>query len=460
MAAKRRSLGPRVFKPAQKKASAAGIRQLFDISGWSADGRGVARDKKGVTFIAGALPGEQVVAKVTQQRSRFSEAELVEVTQASDQRTQPLCPHANECGGCNAQHITHEAQIALKQAAALEQLSRLGKMEPQTLLPPVTSNPWHYRGRCRLAVNYRGSKVSVGFRAQQSSDIIDVTECRVLPLVLSALIAPLRQWLLNSVAESKAVSHIELLVTEDRPVAVLRILSPLTTAATEALAVLAADTGLDVWLKPNKGAQLCSLHGRIADPRYQYALADQAIKVQFSPLDFTQINYAVNCQMVSLALELLAPKPCDRVLDLFCGVGNFSLPLARITQEVIAIEAVESMVARGRENALLNGLDNIQFVAEDLSQSAACSTWHKAGIDLALLDPPRAGALEAIGYLLNLKPRTVVYVSCNPATFARDAAVLIEGGYSLTHFGVLDMFPQTAHIEAIAKFSYLPANKL
>ncbi|MEH6473739.1 MAG: 23S rRNA (uracil(1939)-C(5))-methyltransferase RlmD [Halopseudomonas sp.] len=423
-----------------------------EITGLSHDGRGMARQAGKALFVDGALPGEQVRARYTQQKSKFAQARTLELLSVSEQRDTPRCPHFERCGGCQLQHLSSSAQIHHKQQQALNQLQRIGGVTPEKILPPLDGEHWHYRRRARLGLfkDKRSGQLSVGFRQHQSKQLVAIDQCPVLEPRGEQLIEQLNP-LLNRLEQPLAISHIEICLADDTAALVIRHPKPLTTADQDALINLAAELGFVLYLQP---AGPDSLHPAVPDKTLplSYALPEQQLQLQFQPQDFTQINPQINQQMINLALQLLQPSSEDRILDLFCGLGNFTLPLARQAKEVVGIEGIEAMVERGRANAALNQLDNAAFYAADLTQPISDKPWFGSGFNKVLLDPPRTGAYELIQPLAKLGAAQILYISCDPATLARDAGELVKHGYRLTQWGVMNMFPHTTHVESIALF--------
>ncbi|MEN0038672.1 MAG: 23S rRNA (uracil(1939)-C(5))-methyltransferase RlmD [Cellvibrio sp.] len=434
----------------------------FTIDRLSHDGRGIANLDGKTLFIDGALTGEKVTARLVEDHPRFIDARIDQLISASPERVEPPCPHYANCGGCQLQHMQPAAQLAMKQQSLLEQLQRWGGVVPKRILPAISAGDTGYRSRARLGVWYEADgSVSLGFRQQYSNAITHVNQCMVLLPELNALLAPLHEWLTN-LRSAKAVTHIELVKGQQHTAIILRHTKKLVEADLAALAELAGQQGCKVWLEPNGNLGLTDLNEVACDPRLGYQL--EQLELAFHPQDFTQVNPQVNQQMVAQALELMALKPDDRVLDLFCGIGNFTLPISRHCAEVIGIEAVESMVLRGRENAERLGITNAKFIAANLADMTHTQLQRLGGAnqeqDIAaiLLDPPRDGAKDIIASIQRwvagkqLSPKRIVYVSCNPATLARDSALLVEAGYQLDAVGVLDMFPHTGHVESMALF--------
>ncbi|HSC67548.1 MAG TPA: 23S rRNA (uracil(1939)-C(5))-methyltransferase RlmD [Cellvibrio sp.] len=429
----------------------------FIIDRMSHDGRGVASLDGKTLFIEGALTGEKVTARLVEDHPRFIDARIDQLLTASPERIVPVCVHYASCGGCQLQHLHPAAQLAMKQQSLLEQLQRWGGVVPKRVLPTISAGDLGYRSRARLGVWYEDDgSVSLGFRQQYSNEITHIQQCMTLMPDLNRLLAPLHQWL-TDLRAAKAVTHIELVQGEQQTAAIIRHTKKLTDADLAALALLAEQRSCKVWLEPNGNLGLTDLAGEACDPRLSYQL--DSLELSFHPQDFTQVNPQVNQQMVAQALDLLALKPTDRVLDLFCGIGNFTLPIARQCAEVIGIEAVESMVLRGRENAARLNITNAKFIAANLADMTHTQLQRLGGdISALLLDPPRDGAKDIIASIQRwvagkqLSPKRIVYVSCNPATLARDSALLAEAGYQLDAVGVLDMFPHTGHVESMALF--------
>ncbi len=432
----------------------------FTIERWSHDGRGLTNLDGKTLFIQGALPGERVSARLVEEHPRFIEARVDQIIDASADRIEPPCVHYHECGGCQLQHVKPDAQIALKQHALIQQLQHWGKVTPTRILPAVSVADTEYRNRARLGVWYENDgSVSLGFRQQQSKTIAAVQHCLVLAPELNALIKPLQSWL--ELHSAKVVTHIELVRGNDESAVILRHIKKLSEQDLHNLKKFSQQYQCTMWLEPNGNIGLTDVDGNACNPRLNYSV--DKLQLHFHPQDFTQVNPRVNEQMVAQALALLNLQSHERVLDLFCGIGNFTLPMAQSCREVIGIEAVEPMVLRGRENAERLGIANVKFIAANLADMTH-TQWQRLAdgkeheIAAILLDPPRNGAKEVVTTIKQwvetkqLSPRRIVYVSCNPATLARDAAILAEAGYQLDAAGVLDMFPHTSHVESMALF--------
>lgn len=424
-----------------------GKKQQLQIERQAGDGRGIGFVEGRTWFVSGALPGERVEARVLAARSQTVEARSERLLEASERRRDVLCRHAERCGGCNLQHMPHADQLALKQRTLAEQLSRLGGVQPDEWVAPLVGPELGYRRRARIAVRWdaKARQLQVGFRAEASQDIVAIEECPVLvqPLqsILQALPAMLRQ--LN---KPQALGHVELFSGTAQAL-LLRHTAALDEADLARLRDFCTEHDAQLWLQGEGEPQLDGNELPLG-----FRLERWQLELAYRPGDFVQVNGLVNEAMVVQALDWLAVQPGERVLDLFCGLGNFALPLARQGAEVVAVEGVAAMVARAAENARSNGLGKANFFQSDLSKPLAGEVWARGGFTSVLLDPPRDGALEVVRGMAKLGAKRLVYVSCNPTTLARDAAELVQQGYRLRRAGILDMFPQTAHVEAMALF--------
>jgi len=423
------------------------------IESLTQDGRGVAHVEERRVFVHGALPGEEVLFKYTKARRRYDEAVTVSVLRPAPQRVEPRCAHFGVCGGCSLQHLSVDAQILVKQRVLLEALGSVGGVEPARVLPPLqTDRHWGYRRKARLGVRYVAKKgrVLVGFRERGHSFITDLTGCEVLHPKVGVLLPELAA-LINGLSIRERIPQIEVAMGDRDCVLVFRVLDPPSEGDLERFASFAHDHDVVVYLQDQGPESARPWNG--VPVELSYRLPDFASEIVFSPNDFTQVNSDINRVMVRQAVELLDPQPQDRVLDLFCGLGNFSLPLARRAASVVGIEADAGLVTRARTNAQRNQIANVQFFAADLYAPVDDDSWMRQGFDKALLDPPRSGAWEILDRLPSLGVEVIVYVSCNPTTLARDAGYLVSDlGYRLGAAGVIDMFPHTAHVESIALF--------
>lgn len=424
--------------------------QILDLSH---DGRGVARREDGkAVFVAGALPGETVLAEPTARSRRFDEARTLEVLTASPERVPPRCPHFGTCGGCVLQHLAEDRQIVAKERVLLENLERIGKVAPGRVLEPLTADSWGYRRKGRFSVRRvnRKDKTLVGFREQDPRFVADLGQCHtVIPQIgmkIQALAA-----LVDGLQAREQIPQIEFIAGDDAIALTVRHLAPLDEADRAALAAFGREHGFSIFLQPKGPDSVHPLGGQA--PALSFRLPQWEVELAFEPLDFIQVNAGLNQKMIARALELLDAQAGERVLDLFCGLGNFTLPLARTVAEVVGVEGDAGLVARARANAQRNGLGNAQFFAADLTTDQRGTPWMRAGFDKLLLDPPRSGADEVLKQLPLQGIDRIVYVSCHPGSLARDAGFLVhERGYRLVAAGVMDMFPHTAHVESIALF--------
>ncbi|MCL6271581.1 23S rRNA (uracil(1939)-C(5))-methyltransferase RlmD [Sansalvadorimonas sp. 2012CJ34-2] len=415
------------------------------------DGRGIARDRGRVVMVEDALPGDRVKVRVTRQTTKRLDGAVAKILEPSADRVEPPCPWYQQCGGCNMQHISSESLIAFKQDIVLNQLQRFADLKPEQVVDPLLSPEWGYRSRARLAVRWWNGELRMGFRASGSKDIVPVGTCPVLHPELAELIPVLRERLENS-KKKRAVSHIELAYAENGHGILLRTPEALHEQDREAWMELAQEKGIHLYLQLDSPDSLVCIHSPDDCDHLRYDLAEQKLKLEYLPVDFTQVNPHINQQMVSRAMEWLAPGRNDRVLDLFCGLGNFTLPLAQKCRVAVGVEGVDALVERGHHNARLNNLNNVEFYQADLAAEPGNRPWVADKADALLLDPPRTGALEILQRLVKHLPKKILYVSCNPATLARDASFLKEQGFHLSRFGVMDMFPQTTHVESIGLF--------
>ena len=430
------------------------------ISDLSHDGRGVARWPDGhaqagkALFVSGALPGETVSVQQTARSKHFDEARALEVLAASPDRVTPRCPHFGICAGCVLQHLAEDRQIEAKQRVLLDNLQRIGHVSPDSVLPPLRGESWGYRRKGRLSVRRveKKDKTLVGFREQDPRFVADLRECHTIIPQLGFKLDVLAA-LVDGMDGRRDIPQIEFIAGDAATVLVFRHLQALSDSDKTKLAVFGEAQGFSIFLQPGG---LDSVHPLAGEPPpLAFRLPQWGIELNFRPLDFIQVNAKLNAAMIERALGLLDVQPGERVLDLFCGLGNFTLPLARVASagSVVGVEGDAGLVARARANATHNALTNVQFHAADLAQDLAGQAWMKQGFDKLLLDPARAGAIEVLKQLPLKGIRRIVYVSCHPGSLARDAGYLVNDcGWRLREAGVMDMFPHTAHVESIAVF--------
>ncbi len=402
-------------------------------------GQGVARHNGKALFIAGLLPGETAEITLKEEKRQFSRGEVKRRLNDSPDRVKPECPHFGVCGGCQQQH----ASVALQQRSKSAALARLMKHDVDEV---IAAQPWGYRRRARLSLSWQPKvqRLDMGFRKAGDSDIINVTRCPVLVHRLEAMLGPLRECLAG-LSAARHLGHVELVEADNGPLMVLRHTVPLSPADKEKLERFSHSQGIALYLAPQ--SEILE-HVSGESPWY----SSDGLRLMFSPRDFIQVNDGVNQQMVARALAWLDIQPADRVLDLFCGMGNFTLPLAQRAASVVGVEGVAGLVAKAQDNALQNGLQNVTFFHENLEDDVTRQPWASQGFDKVLLDPARAGAAGVMRHIIKLSPGRVVYVSCNPATLARDSEALLNAGYQIQRLAMLDMFPHTGHLESMVLF--------
>ncbi|WP_263753208.1 23S rRNA (uracil(1939)-C(5))-methyltransferase RlmD [Kosakonia cowanii] len=402
-------------------------------------GQGVARHNGKALFIPGLLPAETAEIILKEEKRQFARGEVSRRLNDSPERVAPRCPHFGVCGGCQQQHASVELQQRSKRAA----LARLMKQDVDDV---IVGEPWGYRRRARLSLSWqpKAQRLEMGFRKAGDSDIVNVTQCPVLVPRLEALLTPLRDCLAE-LSGARQLGHVELVEADNGPLMVLRHTAPLNADDRAKLERFSHSHHLALYLAPQSDI-VEQITGQT--PCY----ASDGLPLHFSPRDFIQVNDGVNQQMVARALEWLDVQPQDRILDLFCGMGNFTLPLAKRAAEVVGVEGVAELVAKGQENAQQNGLHNVTFFHENLEEDVTKQPWASRGFDKVLLDPARAGAAGVMQHIIKLSPGRVVYVSCNPATLARDSEALLSAGYQIERLAMLDMFPHTGHLESMVLF--------
>ena len=432
-----------------------GLPRIDTIESLDQEGRGVGHWQGKAIFVDGALPAETIEFSPYRRKPTYEFAQAGRILRSSSQRIEPRCPHFGVCGGCSLQHLDVRAQVAAKQRMLEDALWHIGRVRPETMLSPIYGPTWEYRSRARLTVRDVQKKggILVGFHERRRSYVADMTSCAVLPQRISRLLPLLRE-LVSQLSVRDRLPQIEVACTEQNDALVLRILRPLAKADETLLREFADRRGVAIYLQTG-GPDTARLFHPPDAPEPSYAIPEFGVRLGFSPTQFTQVNAAINRALVGRAVRLLAPVPGERVADLFCGVGNFSMAIASRGVDVIGVEGLESLVQRATENARRNGVNGrCRFVRADLFKITAAELAALGSIDRMLIDPPRDGAIELVKALSEPLPRRIVYVSCNPATLARDAAVLTQvKGYRLTAAGVVNMFPHTTHIESVAAFA-------
>ena len=439
----------------QRRKPLSKIPVTATIEKFSHDGRGIARIEGKTTFIDGALPNETVTFQYTMTKRDYDEGTVLSIVEPSPQRVEPHCPHYELCGGCSLQHLDGQAQIHEKQTLLLDVLARVGHCQPETVLPPLTSALWNYRNKARLSVRYVEKKQAtlVGFREKKNPRYItEIQQCPVLNKQVDAQLIHLRQ-LIDTLEDSHCIAQIEVAAGDTDVALIFRNMSSLTPDDEEKLREFAKKSSFRIYLQPAGPDSVYLFYPENAEAYLSYSLPAYDVEFKFLPTDFTQVNAGLNRLMVTHALNLLALEPTDVVLDLFCGLGNFSLPLARTCAKVVGVEGSDAMVERAGMNAKANGISNAEFFCANLEDETALSGLLHHKFNKILLDPPRTGALEIVKQMGKINPECIVYVSCNPATLARDADILVnQHGYRMISAGVMDMFPHTSHVESIALF--------
>lgn len=435
-------------KPAGKTIP-VGKKQPLTITRLSHDGRGIALLDNKTWFVSGALPEEKVIARVLSSQGKSVNARCEQVITASAVRQQPPCSYAGACGGCDLQHISYQDQIALKQQNVKDQFHRLANINFDNWSPPLLSKPFEYRRRTRIAVRYneQTDQLDIGFRAAFSQQIINVTNCLVLEDTIASLLKQIPACL-QQLSAKKHIGHIELF-NGSTPAMLIRHTAPLPETDISLLSNFCTTHHCQLWLQ---GKDQPSPYLADKPLHYNVSTSQLQLTLNYQMGDFVQVNTQINQAMVLQALDWLKVQPDETVLDLFSGLGNFTLPLATQAKEVVAIEAVKDMVELAQQNAKYNHLTNINCYSADLNQPLSGEHWSKQAFTAILLDPPREGAADIITQMKKLDTKRILYVSCNPATLARDAKLLLEQGYRITKAGIMDMFPQTAHIEVMVLF--------
>lgn len=426
--------------------------QTVIIESLSQDGRGVTHIDGKAVFIDGALPGEEVEISFLSSRRKFDEARTEKVIKAVKSRVKPGCEWYELCGGCSFQHLAADKQIEYKQNSMLEALQHIGKVKPQKVIPPITASHWGYRRKARLGVKKVPAKgrVLVGFREKRNSYLADIHSCEILHPAVGHKLDELSD-LVGSLSQPDRFPQIEVAIVENVKALVFRHMEPLTDEDKNKLEVFGNEHEFSIYLQSKGPETVIPLHKDQQELYYRHQ--DDDITIYLQPLDFFQVNYEINQQMLQQALASLDLQPDHRVLDLFCGLGNFTLPIAKRVNHVVGVEGSQAMVERARINAQRNAIENATFHAADLMSGVEKCSWTEGGYDRVLLDPPRSGAREILPAVAATGAKKIVYISCHPGTLARDTDILVnEFGYSLRSAGVMDMFPHTAHVESMAVF--------
>jgi 23S rRNA (uracil1939-C5)-methyltransferase len=427
---------------------------VVQIDALDHEGHGICRVEGKVTFVDGALPGETAEISVFRKHPKYDSANAVRILKASSQRATPKCAHYGRCGGCVLQHLEVSAQVAAKQRILEENLQRIGKVKPEIILPALYGPAWGYRHRARFSVKRVDKKggALVGFHEKKSWFIADMQHCEVLPPPVASLFMPMRE-LIPQLSNSDRIPQIELAIGETSTVLVFRLLNPWNDTDKEIVRAFADRYNVEIWVQP-KGPDTAVPFYPENGMLLQYSLPEFNVVHPFRPTEFTQVNPHINRALVHRAITMLAPQAHEHIADFFCGLGNFTLPIARSGAQVVGIEGSQALVGRARENALLNGLSNVKYAVDNLFEMTPEKYAALGHFDKLLIDPPRDGAMELVKSLPTDKLlRRIVYISCNPATLARDAEVLCHvKGYALKAAGIANMFPHTAHVESIALF--------
>ncbi len=417
------------------------------------DGRGITHVDGKVVFIDEALPGEEVEFIYTDSRRDYAEGKVEKIIQSVEIRGESECPHFGRCGGCSFQHVKNEEQIQLKQGLLVEQFRGIGKVEIPQIWEPITGAYWGYRRKARMGVKYVAKKgrVLVGFRERRNPFLAEIESCKVMHPSVGEKLMELSEMIGGLTIKDK-IPQIEVAIGDEDCVLAFRVLEPPTSEDRERMRVFGQQHKMSICLQSKGPDTIVPIEG---EPEIipGYALPDQGIGFKFKPAMFTQVNYEINKKMVSRVMQTLDLNENDHVLDLFCGLGNFTLPMATKAGRVVGVEGDLPLVNHAKENAKRNGLENIEFFATDLTKDVSKLGWAKQKFNKILLDPSRAGAAEVLHNIKYWDPEQIMYVSCNPSTLARDAGILVnEMGYKLVKAGVMDMFPQTGHVESIALF--------
>ncbi|MDO5405511.1 MAG: 23S rRNA (uracil(1939)-C(5))-methyltransferase RlmD [Proteus sp. (in: enterobacteria)] len=435
------------YSPKKRPAKKQAMILEVTASALDANGQGIAHAEGKTIFVKGLLPQETARIRLTEEKRQFAKGEVIKRLTTSEQRIKPHCEYYDHCGGCQQQHVP----IALQRTTKASVLSHLIKRETGVIIsaePVIAGAEYGYRRRARLGLRYQPEKgLVMGFRQERSNDLVMIKKCPVLKPQLNDLLPPL--WTcLSKLTSARDLGHVEMVLADKGPLVILRHLSPLPEHDKQSLRDFSQTYQVTMYLAGDN-SEIARLTPIEQEPFYQI----EGLNLRFAPTDFIQVNDEINSQMVAQAIEWLDLSLEDRVLDLFCGMGNFTLPIAKRVSEVVGIEGIPALVEMAKKNAKLNQLGNAHFWHADLSADFSAMSWSKEGFNKVLLDPARAGALEVMSHIVKLSAEKIVYVSCNPTTLARDSKILLDSGYQLTGLKMLDMFPQTGHLESMAQFS-------
>ena len=436
-----------------RKKTFSDIPTLATIESLAHDGRGVTHVDGKVVFIDEALPTEQVEFIYTDSRKDYAEGKVVNLLTRAEVRVDAPCPHYGVCGGCSFQHVEVTAQIQIKQELLSEQFKRIGKVETPELWSPLVGEHWGYRRKARMGVKYveKKGRVLVGFRERRNPFLAEINGCPVMHPIVGTRLIELGE-MIESLTIRDKIPQIEVAIGDEKCVLAFRVLEPPTLEDKEKMRAFAHKNDISVCLQSKGPDTIVPLDGE-PEVMLTYALPDQDIEFKFRPAMFTQVNYGINRQMINRVLDILQLTKDDNVLDLFCGLGNFTLPMAKYAGRVVGVEGDQPLVNHAKENARHNNIENVEFYAADLTKDISGMAWANQRYNKIMLDPSRAGASEILHHLKRWQPDQIVYVSCNPSTLARDAGILVnELGYKLIKAGVMDMFPHTGHVESMALF--------
>jgi len=423
------------------------------VESLSHDGKGICKIEGKAIFVSGALPGERIRFSFRPHKRKYDEGHLIEVLHASPDRIQAKCQHYGICGGCSFMHLSSEKQIEAKQQVLIDGLTHIGKVQANEILQPITTHPWGYRRKARLGVKYvfKKEKVLVGFREKSAPYLAELKQCEVLHPGAGLRLTSFST-LIRSLSCYDKIAQIEVAIADEISAFVFRNLTELTEDDKEKLVTYAKAENIAIYLQPKGPDTVTPLYPE--HPRLFYTLPEYDVTLDFEPTDFTQVNQDINPKMIKLALALLDLNENDHVFELFCGLGNFTLPMARFAKKITGVEGDADLIKRANANAERNGITNTELHVANLMEDISGSSWLKHDYDKLLLDPPRSGAKEMLPYIAKMNIKHIVYVSCNPSTLARDAGTLVnEMGYTLEKAGIMDMFPHTAHVESIALFT-------